>query len=129
MARKKIVVADPEEIEWETVERALGRLAGWREAVARAPEVVKKAWFKVLSYDEETGAIAALGKLGEGFHESKHTHPSDCGFMILEGKLVDEKGNEIKKGMYVRVPAGVEEGPYDAPEGCVIFVHSNGPLW
>jgi len=93
------------------------------------PEVVKKASLKVLSYDEETGAISALGKLDKGVHESKHTHPSDCGFMILEGKLVDENGNEIKKGMYVRVPAGVEEGPYDAPEGCVLFVHSNGPLW
>jgi len=124
-----MVVADPERIEWEIVERALGRLAGWREAVARAPEVVKKAWLEVLSYDEETGAMAALGKLDRGVHESKHTHPSDCGFMILEGKLVDEKGNEIKKGMYVRVPAGVKEGPYDAPEGCILFVHSNGPLW
>ena len=66
MAGRKIVVADPEKIEWETVERALGRLAGWREAVARAPEVVKKAWLKVLSYDEETGAMAALGKLDRG---------------------------------------------------------------
>ena len=110
------MVADPEKIEWGTVERA--------------PEVVKKTWLKVLSYDEETGATAALGKLGEGFHESEHNHPSDCGFMILEGKLVDEKGNEIKKGMYWFVPAGVEHGDPSidhALEGCVAFIYFNGP--
>jgi len=128
MARKKMVVVDPEKIEWETVERALERLGRGRE-VARAPEVVKRAWVKVLSHDEETGAVALLAKFDKGFHESKHTHPSDCHVMVLEGKLVDEKGNEIKRGMYFFFPAGVEHGPFDAPEGCVLFVHFNGPAW
>ena len=127
MARKKMVVVDPEKIEWETVERALERLGRGREA-ARAPEVVKRAWVKVLSHDEETGAMAVLGKFDKGFHEPKHKHPSDVHFIVLEGKLV-EKGNEIKKGMYCFTPAGVEHGPEDAPEGCVLFVYINGPVW
>jgi hypothetical protein len=41
MARKKMVVVDPEKIGWETVERATERL-GQRD-VARAPEAVKRA--------------------------------------------------------------------------------------
>lgn len=128
MEGKKMVVVDPEKIEWETVERALERLGRGREA-ARAPEVVKGAWVKVLSLDEKTGAVALLAKFDKGFHESKHTHPSDNFFTVLEGKLVDEKGNEIKSGMYVFTPAGVEHGPLDAPEGCVLFAYFNGPAW
>jgi quercetin dioxygenase-like cupin family protein len=128
MARKKMVVVDPEKIEWATVERALERLGRGREA-ARAPEAVKRAWVKVLSHDEETGAVALLGKFDKGFHEAKHKHPSDCYVMVLEGKLVDGKVGEIKKGMYWFIPAGVEHGPEDAPEGCVLFVYLNGPAW
>ena len=48
---------------------------------------------------------------------------------VLEGKLVDEKGNEIKKGMYWFVPTGVEHGDPSidhAPEGCVAFIYFNG---
>jgi len=82
-----------------------------------------------LSHDEETGAVAVLGKFDKGFHESKHTHPSDCNVLVLEGKLVDGKVGEIKRGMYWFIPAGVEHGPEDAPEGCVLFVYLNGPAW
>jgi len=90
---------------------------------------VKRVWVKVLSYDEETGAVALLGKFDKGFHESKHTHPSDNCFTVLEGKGVVLDGNEIKRGMYIFTPAGVEHGPLDAPEGCVIFAYFNGPAW
>jgi len=128
MVKKKMVVVDSEKIEWETVEHALERLGRERE-VMRAPEVVKRAWVKVLSYDEETGAVALLCKFDKGFHESKHKHPSDNCFTVLEGKGVVLDGNEIKRGMYIFTPAGVEYGPLDAPEGCVLFVYFNGPAW
>ena len=128
MAMKKMVIVDPEKIEWEIVERALERLGRGGE-VARAPEEVKKAWVKVLSHDEETGAIAGFAKFDKGHHESKHTHPSDNFFTVLEGKMVDEEGNKIKRGMYCFTPAGVAHGPYDAPEGCVLFFYLNGRAW
>lgn len=54
-------------------------------------------WGKLLSLDEETGAMAVLAKLDEGFHEPRHTHLSDAHVMVLEGKLVDEKVGEIQK--------------------------------
>ena len=109
-----MLVVDPGKIQWEPIGHT---------------EVAKGVWVKVLNHDEETGAMALLGKLDKGFHEAKHKHSSDCDVMILEGKLVDGKGNEIKRGMYVFFRAGVEHGPFDAPEGCILFVYSNGPLW
>ena len=93
-----MVVVDPEKIGWETVERAMERLG--RREVARAPEAVKRAWVKVLSHDEETGAIALLGKFDKGFHEPKHTHTSDVHVIVPEGKLIEKKAGEIKKSMY-----------------------------
>jgi len=111
MARKKMVVVDPEKIAWERVE-----------------QLPKGVWVKLLRLDEETGAVTALAKFDKGFHEPKHKHPSDNFGMVLEGRLVDEKGNEIKKGMYLFTPAGVEHA-FHAPEGCVLFGYSNGPPW
>jgi len=87
----------------------------------------KGLWGELLNLDEETGAMALLDKFDKGFHEPKHTHPSDNFLTVPERKLVDEKGNEIKKGMYVFTPAGVEHVPLDAPEGCVLFAYFNGP--
>jgi len=112
MASKKMVVVDPEKIKWEPVE-----------------QFPKGAWAKVLRIDEETGARVLLAKFDKGFHAPKHTHPSDESGIVLEGKAVDEKGTEIKRGMYFFIPAGVEHGPIDAPDGCVLFIHSSGRRW
>jgi quercetin dioxygenase-like cupin family protein len=115
MARKKMVVVDPEKIEWERVKNP------------KAPKTGILG--KLLSLDEKTGAMALLAKLPKGFHQSEHTHPSDAHVMVLEGRVVDGKANEIKKGMYWFIPAGVEHGPEDSPEGCVAFIYFNGPAW
>jgi len=58
--------------------------------------------------------MTGLVKVDRGFYESKHKHPSDEHRTVLEGKLVDERGNEIEKGMYWFTPEGVEHGPVDA---------------
>lgn len=107
-----MVVVDPGKIGWERVE-----------------QLPEGAWAKLLSLDEETRAMTMLVKLDKGFHEPRHKHPSDADVTVLEGKLVDGKLGEIKKGMYWFIPAGVEHGPEDAPEGCVLFVHFCGPAW
>ncbi len=59
---------------------------------------------------------------------AKHKHPSDCHALVLEGKLVDEKVGEIKKGMYCFFPANVEHGPEELEAGTVLFLYANGPL-
>lgn len=107
---REMVVIDPDRNEWQ--------------AVKQLPE---GAWIKVLSADNETDAFSALFKFDRGFHEPRHTHPSDHDILILKGKLVDQDGNEVKKGMFFFAPAGEEHGPYDAPEGCIFYGYFNGP--
>ena len=107
--RKKIIL-DPREIEWQPIE-----------------QLPKGAWIKMLSLDEESGAFSALFKFDKGFKEPKHSHPSDHDIFILDGKLVDDEGNETKKGMFFFAPAGDEHGPFYAPEGCIFYGYFNGP--
>ncbi len=111
MVGRKMAVVDPEKIKWEPVEEYQGR-----------------AWRKVLSRDQETGAMATLFKVDKGFHSPKHKDPYGVHIMVLEGGgVVDEKGTEVKKGMYWFIPAGVEHGPIDMPEGCLAFIYFTGP--
>jgi len=48
--------------------------------------------------------------------------------MVVGGKLVEEKVGRIEKGVYLFIPADVEPGPEDLPEGCVLFINFNIPL-
>jgi len=113
MVTRKALIVDPKKIKWEPVEDAPKGV------------MVKQLWT-----DKKTGAVVALAKLPKGLHEARHKHPSDAHVLVLEGKLVDEKGNEINKGMYWFVPAGTEHGNPSidpSPEGCVAFIYFNGP--
>lgn len=105
-------VIDPSKISWKPIE-----------------EFPKGAWIKTLHVNDETGAMAAIVKFDKGFREPKHKHPSNHHIIVLDGKLVDDKGNEIKRGMYFFTPAGVEHGPLDAPEDCVFYVYFDGPAF
>ena len=117
MAKEKSVIVDPEKIKWEPIKELHELPKGTRG----------EAGAKLLRRDEETGATVVLAKFEKGFHAPRHTHPSDESGIVLEGKVVDEKGIDIKMGVYFFIPAGVEHGPIDAPEGCVLFIHSSGP--
>ena len=112
MIRKNVEVIDPDRIEWNPIER-----------------FPKGAWIKTLRVDEKTGAMATMVRFDKGFREPKHKHPSSHHIIVLDGKLVDNKGNEIKKGMYLFAAAGEEHGPLDAPEDCVLFVYFDGPAF
>ncbi len=114
MAKKKMVVVDPEKIEWKPFEHS---------------ELPEGALAKTWTINKETGAVALLVKFDEGFHETRHTHPSDNFFTFLEGERIVFEGKKVKKGMYFFTPAGVEHGPLDVPEGCVLFAYFNGPVW
>jgi mannose-6-phosphate isomerase-like protein (cupin superfamily) len=114
MAKKKMVVADSEKMPWKPFEH---------------PKLPKGTLVKLLRTEDDTGGATLLFKVDKGFHEDKHKHPSDCDWMILEGKMIDKQGNENKRGTYVFVPAGVEHGPYSAPEGAILFLHFYGPAW
>jgi len=107
-----MVVVDPEKIEWQRVE-----------------QLPKGAWAKLLRLDEETGAVTVLSKFDKGFHEARHKHPCDCFITVLEGEGMVFDGKKVKKGMYFFTPAGVEHGPLNAPEGCVLLIHFYASPW
>ena len=120
MASTEMVIVDTEKINWDPIERVLGRVG------ALESEFMKEALIKVLRIDKETGAKVMLLKYPKGFHAPRHTHPSDESGIVLEGRTVNEKGTEVKEGMYFFIPAGVEYGPMNAPDGCVLLIHSSG---
>jgi quercetin dioxygenase-like cupin family protein len=109
---RKMAVVNPMEVEWQPIN-----------------ELPEGAWIKMLSLDEETGVFSAIFKFEKGYHEPKHTHPSDHDILILEGRLVDSEGRAVEKGMFFFAPAGEEHGPYDAPDGCVFYGYFNGPAF
>jgi quercetin dioxygenase-like cupin family protein len=120
MAGEEMVIVDPEKIKWQPIEQVLGKVG------ALESELMKGAWIKVLRVDQQTGAKVMFLKYPKGFHAPRHTHPSDESGIVLEGKTINEKGTEIKEGMYFFIPAGVEHGPMNVPDGCVLLVHSSG---
>jgi len=111
----RIVIIDPETMEWSSGTKGLS--AG--------------VMVKVLNTDEETGAIAAIGKLPAGYFEPKHSHPCSCDILILQGKVVNtETGQEAPKGMFSHIPKGELHGPFQVPEDedCIFFVVTDGPF-
>ena len=114
VARKKTLVVDPEKIKWEPSKESPGSL------------------FKLLWVDKKTGAMAVLAKFSKGFREPKpkHKHPQDRHGIVLKGKWVYEIGRskkEVKRGMYVFLPAGLEHRIIDTPEEGVAFIYFDRP--
>lgn len=66
-------------------------------------------------------------KFDKGFREPAHTHTSNLHMLFLRERLVDTMENEMRWGMYVFVPAGVEHDTFDIPEGCIFFAYFDGP--
>lgn len=110
MASKNIVIVDPEKIKWE-----------------RAEHLPQGAWTKMLRGDKETGTMILLFKADKDFHYPKHRHSSDESGVVLEGEVIDDKGAEIKRGMYYYITAGVEHGPFSTHEGYTLLIHFSGP--
>jgi anti-sigma factor ChrR (cupin superfamily) len=112
---RPMVIIDPETMEW----------------APRPDDPSSEVMAKYLSSDEETGALAGIGKLPAGSLESKHAHPCHCDILILQGKMINtETGQEISKGMYWHIPKGEMHGPLQIPkdEDCIIFIVTDGPL-
>jgi quercetin dioxygenase-like cupin family protein len=113
---RSTVIIDPETMEWSS----------------GSEDLPPGAMLKVVSSDEETGAVAAIVKFPAGYVEPKHGHPCGHDILIIQGKLVNpESGQEISKGMYFYAPKGDIHGPLQVPkeEDCIFFVVTDGPLF
>jgi quercetin dioxygenase-like cupin family protein len=112
---RPMVIIDPETMKWSPLQE--GPSSG--------------IMAKILSTDEETGALTGIGKLPAGSSEPKHSHPCSCDILILQGKMINtETGQEISKGMYWHIPRGELHGPLRIAEDedCIIFIMLDGPF-
>ena len=99
------IILNPSEIEWEDA-----------DAMKLPPGV---RW-KILNRDETTGRIDTLVHFPPGYVEPRHVHGAWHSAVLLQGRWIVE-GKEMEIGGYVFGPSGVEHGPFESPEGTLVF--------
>lgn len=84
---------------------------------------------KILSYDEETGAVTLMVKYPNGFrHPSLTYHTVVEELYILKGRIRME-GKEYSEGYYAYRPAGMIHGEMDVLDNdTVLLMMLSGPL-
>ena len=107
---KGFVTIAANEIDWED------------DQILVLPEGVKS---KVLAIDKSRNLMDMMGKFPPGYVEPRHTHDSSHNIVVLEGKMIVE-GKTLERGGYVYAEPNIEHGPYEYPEGCVVFAHFEG---
>ena len=81
---------------------------------------------KVLHEDREAGIADMLVKFPAGYVEPEHVHESSHAVMVLEGAQV-VAGQHMHPGDYVWAAGPEPHGPFEYPEGCVVFASFRGP--
>lgn len=80
---------------------------------------------KVLHRNDETEELSVLVKFPPGYREPAHAHHSSHSYVVLEGtQIVD--GERLGPGDFVYGGYDVEHGPFDYPDGCVVFAVFKG---
>lgn len=82
--------------------------------------------YKILSENQATGRRDMLVSFPPGYVEPRHTHAGSHSGVLLEGRWIVE-GVELGKGGYIYGPPGVPHGPFECPEGCLVFASFHGP--
>ena len=79
-----------------------------------------------LDFDEAKGSGLYLVRFAPGARLLPHEHVFGEAFIVLEGRLIDSDGRELKAGEFVRYQPGSEHYS-SAPEGCLLAVNIRGP--
>lgn len=80
---------------------------------------------KVLFRDDEAGITDALIRFPPGYVEPRHVHGGSHSTIVIEGLQIAE-GEPMHPGDYVYGPAGQPHGPFEYPEGCIVFSSMRG---
>ena len=93
--------------------------AEWIDAAERdnLPAGVK---VKILSEDPDTGRKDMYVYFEPGYLEPRHTHIGQHSDVLLEGRWIIE-GIEVGPGGYIYGPPNVPHGPFECPDGCLVF--------
>ena len=81
---------------------------------------------KILYQDHETQHTDMLVKFPAGYVEPVHTHEASHSIMVLEGVQI-ANGEPMHAGDYVWASGPEPHGPFEYPEGCIVFVSFHGP--
>ena len=79
-----------------------------------------------LDFDEAKDGGLYLVRFAPGARSLPHEHVFGEAFIVLEGRLIDSDGRELKAGDFVRYQPGSQHYS-TAPEGCLLAVHLWGP--
>ena len=114
MSNEDLVIVQTNEIPW-----ADGR------SLLALPEGVE---VKLLRHvPEEDNRREFLVRFPPGYFEPEHTHKGEHASIVLEGKQI-VGGQVLSVGDYLYGPRDLPHGPFDYPEGCVIFCSTRGDM-
>lgn len=80
---------------------------------------------KIMYEDPETQHTDMLIKFPSGYTEPRHNHESSHSVIVLEGLQIAE-GEPMHPGDYVWADGTRPHGPFEYPEGCVVFASFRG---
>lgn len=80
---------------------------------------------KVLYSDRENDHADMLIKFPPGYVEPEHNHDSSHSIVVLEGLQI-AAGEPLRPGDYCWASGEEPHGPFEYPEGCVVFASFRG---
>jgi anti-sigma factor ChrR (cupin superfamily) len=80
---------------------------------------------KVYYEDPDGGHVDMLIKFPPGYVEPEHKHDSSHSVIVLEGTQI-VGGEHMRPGDYVWASGAEPHGPFEYPEGCVVFASFRG---
>lgn len=80
---------------------------------------------KVLYSDADNEHADMLIKFPPGYVEPKHNHDSSHSIVVLEGLQI-AAGDPLRPGDYCWASGEEPHGPFEYPEGCVVFASFRG---
>lgn len=111
MAAQETVILDTASLEWQD-----------GASLLTLPRGVK---IKLLSEDKTRGRRDMLVSFPPGYVEPRHLHDGYHSDILLEGTWIVE-GKVLKPGGYVFGPANVAHGPFECPDGVIVFASFYG---
>ena len=80
---------------------------------------------KVLYQDPDQQHTDLLVKFPPGYVEPEHAHDGSHSVVVLEGLQI-VRGEHMRPGDYVWAAGPEAHGPFEYPEGCVVFASFRG---
>lgn len=80
---------------------------------------------KIYYEDPDSGHTDMLIKFPPGYTEPEHNHDSSHSVIVLEGLQI-ANGEPMRPGDYVWASGDQPHGPFEYPEGCVVFASFRG---